>query len=586
MKDVNKFSNTKKYLNQVKNFRNFLVNVFIGNTVNKKILLSYIYIIALGTVLLMTPWTMKKAYQWDFFTALFNASSAFSDTGLTWVSPANDMKFFGQLVILLLIQIGGVGIMTLKIILFILIGKNIGISERLLLQSERGNAKLGGTVQLIKNAFYVLFIVEIIGAVVLFFYFYFTRIDYLESLKTQSLGSIMDLFKKMIPINEKFQIFLEETVPDWSQYVLDRENASDQITKIISAINNKYQGNTESFFLVVKPEYLEKLVNNSFMVSFHNFGRSFWSGIFHSVSATNNAGFDIIGVNSLNPYKQHYFVQFIFLVQLVIGGIGYPVFFDLKQKTLARYRGMKLNFSLFTKISVIYYFVIAVVGIILVMLIEYLVPVAQNDQNQLFINRGVFNATKTHFEGNMAIIFSVFSTRSAGFSTVDINYFKAPTKFIFSILMWIGASPSSTGGGIRTTTLVLAILSVIASAKRKTSINMFKTKVVNETVRRATAVFIVAFLIIILVTIIIMVENTSITVLEGIFMATSAFGTSGLTIIADFSAKFGDFGVVSKLALISLMFMGQLGVSNTLLLAAKKNEIERFSYLEQDVPIG
>ncbi|WP_342224583.1 TrkH family potassium uptake protein [Spiroplasma endosymbiont of Asaphidion curtum] len=583
MKDIDKFSNNKKYLTWFKKLGQVFKNIFIGNTVNKKILRNYLYAVLVGTILLMTPWAVSKTYQWDFLTALFTASSAFSDTGLSLISPAKDLTFFGQIVLLLLIQIGGIGIMTLKIILFIVIGKNISIEERMLLQSERGNTKLGGTVQLIKNAFYVLAIVEITGGVMLFFYFYFTPIDYLDSLKSQSINSIIELLGKSFNTPDKFKEMLIAKVSDWENFVTVGKEFPNELARVINGVTNKYDSNSIGFLQIINNDYLQQLITKNFNVNYRNFGSSFWSGIFHSVSATNNAGFDIIGPNSLSPYRTQYFVQVVFLVQLIIGGIGYPVFYDLKQKAVARYRGIKVNFSLFTKISVIYYFSISFIGILAVILVEYFVPTKFSNT---FIDGGIRNVTNTNAETLMAIIFNTFSTRSAGYSTIDISYFKSPSKFIFSILMWIGASPSSTGGGIRTTTLALVMMSIIASATRKNNINMFKAKVPNETAKRATAVFIMAILIVFLVSLIIVSENVQVSIVEALFISSSAFGTSGLTTIPDFGLSFSDYGVISKLFLISLMFIGQLGVSNTLLLAARKNEIERFAYLEQDVSIG
>ncbi|WP_215826341.1 TrkH family potassium uptake protein [Spiroplasma endosymbiont of 'Nebria riversi'] len=583
MKDIDKFSNNKKYLTWFKKLGQVFKNIFIGNTVNKKILRNYLYAVLVGTILLMTPWAVSKTYQWNFLTALFTASSAFSDTGLSLISPAKDLTFFGQIVLLLLIQIGGIGIMTLKIILFIVIGKNISIEERMLLQSERGNTKLGGTVQLIKNAFYVLAIVEITGGVMLFFYFYFTPIDYLDSLKSQSINSIIELLGKSFNTPDKFKEMLITKVSDWENFVTAGKEFPNELARIINGVTNKYNNNVVGFLQIIDNDYLQQLITKNFNVTYRNFGSSFWSGIFHSVSATNNAGFDIIGPNSLSPYRTQYFVQVVFLVQLIIGGIGYPVFYDLKQKSVARYRGIKVNFSLFTKISVIYYFSISFIGILAVILVEYFVPTKLSNT---FINGGIRNVTNTNAETLMAIIFNTFSTRSAGYSTIDISYFKSPSKFIFSILMWIGASPSSTGGGIRTTTLALVMVSIIASATRKNNINMFKAKVPNETAKRATAVFIMAILIVFLASLIIISENVQVPIVEALFISSSAFGTAGLTMIPDFGLSFSDYSVISKLFLISLMFIGQLGVSNTLLLAARKNEIERFAYLEQDVPIG
>lgn len=551
--------------------------IFIGGTSNQRIFRSYIYIVLIGTILLITPWAVNKVEHRSFMSALFTASSAFSDTGLTLYNAARDLTFFGQLVVLVLIQVGGLGIMTLKVILYILIGQTISIQQRILLQSERGGSKLGGTVELIKSAFFVLIFVEVIGAISLFFYFYFCPIDYLDSLKTFSVKVLADFLKSSFS-NEKQYLEVMNRIPELQDYATSINNLHQYIIENYNS--------TKLLELISKYESINglesRLINSLFLQTYHNFDKSFWSAIFHSVSATNNAGFDIIGPNSLVPYRTHYFVQIVFIIQLIIGGIGYPVFYDIRQKIIARLNGTSTNLSLFSKVSLIIYSAVTIVGITLVLLVEYLSPVNVKDE----IGRGVSTQTSGTLDNVMAIIFSTFSTRSAGYTTVDINAYKLPSKFIFSIMMWIGASPASTGGGIRTTTLAVVILAIFSTAVKRKSVNILKSKIPLRTIQNAISVFALSLVLVFAVIIIIISQNSQISLMEAIFTTSSAFGTVGLTINNDFGNSFNEYKILSKILLMLLMFIGQLGLSNTILILAQKDEVEYYSYAEEDLLIG
>lgn len=546
--------------------------IFIGGTSNQRIFRSYLYIILIGTILLLTPWAVNKADYRGLINALFTASSAFSDTGLTVYNSAKDLTFFGQLVVIILIQVGGIGVMTLKIIFFVLIGQTISIQERIILQSERGSSKLGDTVELIKNAFYVLTFIEVLGAISLFFYFYFMPIDYFDSLKTFNSKNLFNFLLNSFSNEEEF-IKKMLTIPGFEGFT-SLEQIKDHIFSNYTSIN---------FLKLIKENNLAALlVDSLFLETYHDFTKSFWSAIFHSVSATNNAGFDIIGPNSLSPFRTHYFVQIVFIIQLIIGGIGYPVFYDFRQKIAARLNGTRSRLSLFTKVSLIIYTAATLICIFMILMIEYLTPV--NIENSTGL--GVQTQTSGTFDNIMAIIFSSFSTRSAGYSTVDINTFKLPSKFVFSIMMWIGASPASTGGGIRTTTLIVVILAIYSTAIRRRDINLLRSKIPIETVKKATSVFLLALLAVLFVTFIIISENMNVSFIEAIFITASAFGTAGLTINPDFGSTFAEYKTFSKILLITLMFIGQLGLSNTILLAAQRDEIQNYSYAEEDILIA
>lgn len=474
--------------------------IFVGNTRPRQMFNLYLYFLLLGTILLMTPLATIRG-QWNFLQALFTASSAFSDTGLTVKSTANDFTFFGQLIILLLIKFGGIGLITVKLFLLSLFnfGRNSNLKERLLLQGERGSPKLGTTVDVLKVGIIVMTLTEFIGAITLAIYFYF------------------------VPNN-----------------------------------GVTYGANGD-------------MVYNS------NFWLSLWAGIFHSISVVNNAGFDIIGKNSLVPFQTNYFVQWVFIIEFVIGGIGFPVFYDLFAYIRAKNQGKRFKFSLFTKITVTTYFLVAIVGVGIVTLVELVSPV---DSSSIWGNMSKGNAL-------MIIFFNTMSTRNAGFYTIDLIRFHSTSGVVQAFMMWIGSSPASTAGGIRTTTLAIIIMSIISLASGRENVNIFKRKIPTNTIKMSFAVASVGGFMVFFTVMVILLENlfnsrnADINFVQALFDATSAFGTTGLSVFDN-----ERLGVVSKLCLILCMFVGQLGVSTTILSLSDRKRKLNINRIEENVQIG
>ncbi len=474
----------------------------------------YAIAILIGTILLASPiclsYTGKNIggsnkyehnYEWDFLSSLFTASSSFSDTGLTVVNVAADYNFLGQLIIAILIEIGGFGIITFKVMFFIFIGKKLTLKDRLLAQGERGSTTLGGTIQLIKSGFIFLIVIEIIATIALFGPFYFYK------------------------------------VPD-------------------SEINN----------LNIIPE--------------HNFLLSLWSSIFCSISAINNAGFDIIGKSSLAPYNKLYIIQFIFMLEFIIGGIGFPTFYDILRKIKSKYNKTPARLTLFTKLNLITYAAVSIVGLIFVFSTEGTYHGAD----------GVLETSTSGFNFFMNIFFNVMSTRNAGFSTIDCGLFRNSSKFIMSIMMFIGSAPSSTAGGIRTTTLSVIILTIFSVFKNG-EVTAFKKQIPSETVKKSSAVFILSIVLLLLSTLITLsiYENSTDAVYGGfsyidiLFLYSSAFGTTGLSTLS--TENMLGLTTISKIILILLMIIGQIGISNVLSMFKVKNKKE-YKLVEENLMIG
>lgn len=485
--------------------KNIFKIIFVGKTRPRQMFNLYVFTLLVGTILLMTPIATTKG-QWNFLSALFTASSAFSDTGLTVKSTANDFTFFGQLIILILIKFGGIGLITVKLAILSLFvfNRNTSLKERLLIQGERGSNKLGTTIDVLKIGIIVMTITEFLGSIVLFLYFYFVPISGIE-----------------------------------------------------------YGLNTTTGYY-----------NHIFL--------SLWAGIFHSISAVNNAGFDIVGKASLEAFQSDYFVQWIFIIEFVIGGIGFPVYYDLYHWFKNKTHGKKFRFSLFTKLTLITYFLVAILGVSSVMFIEYFSRniITTSRQAPVFKNLSISDAI-------MAVFFNTMSTRNAGYYTVDLNKFHIASQMIQSLMMWIGSSPASTAGGIRTTTLAIILLTIFNIARGRNDVFVFKAKIPNETVRMSFVVgalgFILVFISVMIITIenVFITNNADMTFAQVLFDVSSAFGTTGLSLFNN-----ANLGVFSQLSLILVMFVGQLGVSTTVLAWSDRKSKPTISRVEENVLIG
>lgn len=550
---------TKDVLTFAKKVRAWLYQ-FKSMSFVKHILVFYLFITLLGALLLyshaaqsgITAWhedssmgINKASYEYgyiSFIDAIFTSASAFSDTGLAPHPTGVTFNEFGQAIIAILIFIGGIGWFALKVYIFnIIFGRPIALRTRESLAAERGSVRIGITRDLIRVAVTTLLILTALFSVVLTIYFYYADVP--EAVK---LYPTMDDHGIQHPVPLKNYIY---------------ENP---------------HGNA-----LVSLRY----------------------GIFHTISALNNAGFDIIGNYSLTPYYYNYGLQIIFVVLFVIGGMGYPVIYDVYRYFQTRFHGEKFKFSLFTKLSVTAYVAIAIFGLSCTFAIE----TSANDS----FWKGTKAAYGSTGDKVMALFFNTMSTRNAGFSTISMHDLSRATLVQYIIMMFIGSAPSSTAGGIRTTTLALVVLGVWARFKGRKDVYAFKRKITADTVNRAYVVFTISIITIILATLVSIssfdTNGGKVPTLHGtilsagkdpsihavalersfdftelLFEVTSAFGTTGLS--AGMTPMLSTW---TKLALALVMFIGQLGVSSSILIwGRRKSSSKHFSRVESDITIG
>ncbi|WP_373457112.1 potassium transporter TrkG [Mycoplasma sp. 2045] len=393
------------------------------------------------------------------------------------------------------------------------------------------------------------------------------------------------------------------------------------------------------YFYFATPKHTEGmkqiLTDGSFKNPQGNFVLSLKYGIFHTISAINNAGFDIMSSSSLMPYYQNYFLQICFIILLIIGGLGYPALHDIVSyiKRKLRRKDTQFKFSIFTKVSLTTYVIVFLIGFGISLGFElsssnpyslwnqYHLPVGVgNETHKAYIewfSKGAnvqdlelekFSNLKQYIEkgqlyGNtfdkfFAVFFTSLSTRSAGFATVNMKHFTHGSTFVFIFMMIIGSAPASTGGGIRTTTLALIILGLYRILFGRPRVRVFKRAINQDTVNMSAKILTIATIIILIASMILFssfqdyggkIENAFLqdpnegfSMENLIFEVASAFGTTGLS-----SGITKNLNIVSKLTLIIVMFIGQFGISSTLNVWKRKKDFSRtYEYVEADIIIG
>ncbi|QTL98307.1 Trk family potassium uptake protein [Iocasia frigidifontis] len=429
------------------------------------LVLGYLAVIITGTILLMIPAATTQSGGLDIISALFTATSATCVTGLIVVNTSTAFTVFGQLVIMILIQIGGLGLMTMSTMVAFIIGKKISLKERLLIQEDLNQFKISGLVALVRYVLIVTFVIEGIGALILF----------LRLLKDYS------------------------------------------------------------------------------------FWKAIYYAIFHAISAFNNAGFDLFG-NSLEGFTGDIFINLAVIFLIILGGLGFAVLAELYNK-----RDIKKT-SLQTKIVITISLILIIVGFISFLALEY--------NNELTMGNLSFG------EKTLSALFLSVTPRTAGFNTIPTGSLKSSTLFLVIVLMFIGASPGSTGGGIKTTTFGVLLITVWSMITGKRDIEIFKRQLENEIIFKALSITILSLMLVVLVTMILTVSE-GMDFLPVFFETVSAFGTVGLS--TGITSALSSFG---RLMITITMFAGRVGPLTLALAFAERKRSGVYHYPKEKIMVG
>ena len=442
-----------------------------GLRTEQYIIFAFAGVILTGSLLLCLPFAVREGEQISFLTALFTATSATCVTGLVLVDTYLHWTAFGQVVIICLIQIGGLGFMTVASVFFFMLHRKIGLKQRMIIAQGFSLNDMHGVVNLVRGVLKGTFLFEFTGALILTLRF----------------------------------------APQFGVW------------------------------------------------------RAIRWGVFHSVSAFCNAGFDILGYlkpnSSLGVFATDPVVNITIMALIVIGGLGFYVWADLSANRKRR------PLSLHTKLVLTITAILILGGAGLFALFEW-------------NNPGTFG----HFKTGGKILASFFQSvtcRTAGFATVDEGKLTDASKAISVLLMLIGGSSGSTAGGIKTVTFGVLILAVFASARGKSRVTVYGRTIADDQIRQAMTIMVLMVGLAFGGAVAISITN-GFPFLDCLFETASALGTVGLT--AGITPLIGPG---SRILLIIFMFFGRVGImtfSMSFLLGSRVDE--RYHYAEGKVLIG
>ncbi len=434
------------------------------------VLISFGGWILLGSLILMLPVSAVPGKMISFVDAFFMSTSSTCVTGLATLSLPDDFSMFGQMVLLLLLQVGGLGIMTLSSSMAIIMGKNLQMREQVIMQDVLDTSGSQELLNLIVDIIRYTFIVEFIGAMILTVGFY----------------------------QEGFEI-----------------------------------------------------------------GQALYFGFFHSISAFCNAGLALFN-NNLEDFKFQPLIHLTVAGLIILGGLGFSVMKDLTSTFRAR-RPFK-SLSVHTKIVLSVNGFLLAFGTIYLFFGEFL---------HAFQDLSMWERLQVSF-------FQSVTPRTAGFNTINLNSLHPHSIYMIVLMMFIGASPGSTGGGVKTTTFAILLQSVTATLKGKSQVEFFERKIPPATVVKAIAIFIISLIITSSGILVMMRIEPDKSFLSIFFEVVSAFGTVGLSLgITPF------LSVLGKLTIIIMMFIGRVGPL-TLVLAIGSRAVmpRKVEYPEGKVLIG
>jgi len=439
------------------------------------IVFYYILMTVLSLVLFYMPIFREPDSHVSFVDMLFMAISTVSVTGLSTFDINSVFNDNGIILLEILFQVGGLGIMMISTAFVIFSKRRITLKQRQLIMTDMNQPRLSGIVRLIRITFAILIWFQLLFGTFFSIYFY-------------------------------------------------------------------YRG------------YFDRWHDAVFY------------GFYQAISAVTNSGFDVTG-DSIKPFAHDYFFLILIMFLIFVGGIGFPVLMECREWLLYKRSNAKLpfRFSLFTKLAVLAFVILFVSGTVLIYLLEKDHLFQDSNMSVKWINSMFYSIT----------------TRNAGLQIHDLGDFQITTLIIFSLLMFIGCSPSSVGGGIRTTTVAIIGLYLYSFLKSEDNINIFGRRIDQDDVRKSVVVFMLS-LGMCFFCIVFLSATEEQTLISIIIEVTSAFGTTGLSL-----GITGDLSVVGKITIAALMFIGRIGMLYTLMLFVPKETRDLgYEYPSEKIIIG
>ncbi|MDU4208901.1 MAG: TrkH family potassium uptake protein [Finegoldia magna] len=429
------------------------------------LILSFLFLIVVGSLLLSLP-ISQNATKVPYIDCLFTATSSVCVTGLVTVATYSTWSFFGKLIIIILIQMGGLGFMTFATLIALVMGRRITLKDRLIIKEQTNSIDMQGMVKLIRYILISTFTIETIGA----------------------------------------------------------------------------------FLLMTK------------FVPMYGFKGIFYS-FFHSISAFCNAGFDILGPNSLIDINTNFFILLVIGLLIVIGGIGFNVILDIL------HNGFDFKkFSLHSKIVLTTTVLMLSITSVLIFAMEFLNP------------ETIGNLSLTDKISNS--VFQAVTLRTAGFSAIDQSKLLDSSSVLSILNMFIGGSPAGTAGGIKTTTFALLIIVALSEIKGQEDVEVFNRRIRFSQVKKALAIITLSMVWVIFVTFAILVIDKA-KYLDVVYEVVSAFGTVGLT-----RSLTPTLNIISKILIISTMYIGRVGSLTILFALSNTKNKKAYKEAHENIIIG
>lgn len=434
--------------------------------------LGFLAVILLGTVLLALPAASRSGKGIGLFDSLFTATSAVCVTGLVAVDTGTTFSVFGQIVLLVLIQVGGLGFMVFATMIMVALGRKISIRGRMLIRESMNGASLSDLGRL-------------------------TWLYLLLSLAIETVGTVF-LSIRLVPLL------------GWKHGI--------------------------------------------------------WMALFHAVSAFCNAGFDLFGnYTSLTAFSGDPLVLLTVAVLIILGGLGFAVILE----TLRNRQGFR-SLTLHTRIVLL-----TTLGLVLTGTVFYWLAERSNAETLAGFGEG---------EKILNAFFQSVTMRTAGFNSFDLSRFRDGSKLFSSVLMMIGASPASTGGGIKTTTFAALVLLMLSVVRGENEVNVARRRLSTDIARRALAVAVLFLTTLVTGTLIIsFIENGRFPLADILFEASSAMGTVGVSAIGT-----PNLHPASRAVLLPMMFLGRVGpLTLAFAVAKRQGRIKSLSrHPEERIMIG
>jgi len=434
------------------------------------IALGFLILIAVGTILLSLPFAVRSGERAGFTAAFFTAVSASTVTGFTIVNTAEYWSGFGHAVIFVLFQVGGLGVMTIATLFFMLMRRRVGLQQREVMVESLNSTQVGGIMRLINQLFKITAVAELAGAVL--------------------------LSVRFVPM--------------------------------------------------------------------FGWGKGLWYGLFHSVSAFCNAGFDLMGdmgdCGGMSWFYNDWYVNIILMALIILGGLGFLVLADIYHKGL-RFK----RFSLQTKLVLAVSGLLILGGTLLFLLFE-----SEGVQKNMSVGEKLLTA-----------VFASVTSRNAGFITTNAANLSSGGRLLIMLLMFIGGSPGSTSGGVKTTTFAVILIHAFCGIRHERSANVFGRRIEEDAVKKAVAIVSCNLTLIFFGCFFICALQPELELSRVLFEVVSGIGTAGIS-----TGLVRELCPLALYFMMVLMFLGRLGSVSFAVALLEKRATPPIRYPVEKVTIG